>query len=566
MHLSFMPVEYRDFVTTMQKNDNPRYRDQRRNPKVIVPESFHKDGYAGDFTIELEDAPLSHSAVQFCLRDAQYATLGEARRGVGQSVKLRDYVQSHVIPKSALPGQPLPPQQHVFPRYAPPGLPPPVPDSSSASQSRIPLDQRLTTAGQAQVANQFTAAGALNDGFVPPSPSQRSREDDSPNDGFIPPSPSPRRDKGKRGSSYQGSRNQPPTKFSRSDNTSYTSSSNSWRDNSSSRSARPPPARYERSSSKSSIPKPPAPPEQESSSVTQPPPLPAATGGELRYPIPHFGGEYIELFTRDEAKDSYKAVRAKSLPAKGELLSEKDLQRVLNKTSTDISQHDKDMADFIIDRIDDASKQACDYVIEIMVDTSKRYVNIRGESYNERVAVRDVRNLYSLLPPAMIKLVGNYYSVLRQRPNNQGKPTKYEYMPNAKYSYRVVKRNLAQVGIEVLPSRMWVEPIFQNTTDPQLHPYIEWCSGLTLDLPAMEAKIGLSHVPYGTELIDRQTIANAKLRMDSFASVQNFVTLGLIQDDTKQSLLALKATVDEQIKIAKEAKDNNPFVLPQRII
>ena len=35
----------------MQKNDNPKYRDQRRNPKVIVPESFHKDGYANDFTI-----------------------------------------------------------------------------------------------------------------------------------------------------------------------------------------------------------------------------------------------------------------------------------------------------------------------------------------------------------------------------------------------------------------------------------------------------------------------------------------------------------------------------------
>ncbi len=155
---------------------------------------------------------------------------------------------------------------------------------------------------------------------------------------------------------------------------------------------------------------------------------------------------------RDEAKDAYKAIRAKSLPAKGELLSEKDLQRVLNKTSADISQHDKDLADFIIDHIDDASKQACDYVIEIMVDTSKRYVNIRGEFYNERVAVRDVRNLYSLLPPAMIKLVGNYYSVLRQRPYIQGRPTKYEYMPNAKYSYRVVKRNLAQLGIEVLPS------------------------------------------------------------------------------------------------------------------
>ncbi len=75
---------------------------------VIVSESFHKDGYANDFTIELEDAPLAHSAIQFCLRDAQYATLGEARRGMERGVKLRDYVQTHVFPKSDPPGLPPP--------------------------------------------------------------------------------------------------------------------------------------------------------------------------------------------------------------------------------------------------------------------------------------------------------------------------------------------------------------------------------------------------------------------------------------------------------------------------
>jgi hypothetical protein len=53
------------------------------------------------------------------------------------------------------------------------------------------------------------------------------------------------------------------------------------------------------------------------------------------------------LFTRDEAKDFYKAVRAKSLPAKGELLSEKDLQRVLNKTSADISRLQKQMNELV---------------------------------------------------------------------------------------------------------------------------------------------------------------------------------------------------------------------------
>jgi hypothetical protein len=138
-----------------------------------VPESFHKDGYANDFTIELEDAPLAHSAVKFCLRDAQYASLADARRGLERDVKLRDYVQKHVLPKSA-----------------PPGLTP-VPDTSSASSSRTPLDQRLTSTGQAQVASQFTAAGALTASYhlAPPKDSG---------------------DKGKRGLPSQGSRGQPP--------------------------------------------------------------------------------------------------------------------------------------------------------------------------------------------------------------------------------------------------------------------------------------------------------------------------------------------------------------------
>ncbi len=139
-------------------------------------------------------------------------------------------------------------------------------------------------------------------------------------------------------------------------------------------------------------------------------------------------------------------------------------------------------------------------------------------------------------------------------------------MPSEMYPYHVVKQDLAQLDIEVNPSRMWVETVFVNTTDPQLHPYIEWCSGLTLDLSAMESRIGLSHLSYGTELVNRGTKPNARAQMDSPASVQNFVALGLLQDETKQSLVAFKALIDDQIQIAKDAKEKNPFVLPQRII
>jgi hypothetical protein len=82
----------------------------------------------------------------------------------------------------------------------------------------------------------------------------------------------------------------------------------------------------------------------------------------------------------------------------------------------------------------------------------------------------------------------------------------------------------------------------------------------------MEATIGLSHIPYGAELINKEAKPNARPRIDFFASVKNFVTIGLMQDDTMQSLLTLKAVVDEQIRIAKEAKESNPFMLSQRII
>jgi hypothetical protein len=101
---------------------------------------------------------------------------------------------------------------------------------------------------------------------------------------------------------------------------------------------------------------------------------------------------------------------------------------------------------------------------------------------------------------------------------------------------------------------MWVETVFANTTDPQLYPYIERCSGLTLDLPAMESRIGLSHISYSTELVNREAKPNARAQMNGFVSVQNFFALGLLQDETKQSLMGFKALIDDQIQIAKDAK------------
>ena len=86
MHMSFMPVEYRDYVKNMQSSNHQQYRKQRVTPKVIVPNTDHKEGIAD---IELEDAPMTHPSVQHYFRDAQYTTLNEARNQMDKGFALR---------------------------------------------------------------------------------------------------------------------------------------------------------------------------------------------------------------------------------------------------------------------------------------------------------------------------------------------------------------------------------------------------------------------------------------------------------------------------------------------
>jgi hypothetical protein len=91
MHMSFIPVEYRDYVKNMQASNQQEYRKQRVTPRVIIPNADHKDGLAD---IQLEDALMSHPAVAFSFRDAQYTTLSEARIQMDKSFAVRERVTS----------------------------------------------------------------------------------------------------------------------------------------------------------------------------------------------------------------------------------------------------------------------------------------------------------------------------------------------------------------------------------------------------------------------------------------------------------------------------------------
>ncbi len=72
---------------------------------MIIPETDHRDGGS----IELENAPMTHPAVAFAFRDAQYSTLSEARQLMdkGFALKARITIDPHtkVIPKDEARGK-----------------------------------------------------------------------------------------------------------------------------------------------------------------------------------------------------------------------------------------------------------------------------------------------------------------------------------------------------------------------------------------------------------------------------------------------------------------------------
>ena len=571
MYMSFMPIEYRDHVEHLQAKDGQLYRNQRREPQVIIPDTDHKIGSP----IDMEDAPMANRHVQFALRDAQYTTLGEARaqmdRGFALKAKLTTDKATLVYPKtpapwqdpigqsgSRPPGSTGPPiMESLRPHRHAPHDPSKWAPAKPTNPPRVTLDQRLTPAGQAMLGASLTVDEALEDGFSPGPP-----EPDRKGKGW---------DKGKREAPSQGSRRQPPLKQSRNDAYQSSSSSHSprvpWKEDKNWSNPRPTAAKPLRA--------PPLPPTQGSSSNPPSTPLTVLTRGDIG--IPPYTGENIRLYTRAEARTAYNIIKPLTLPKRGVNIASSELERVLRKSAEEISAYDNELANFVMDRIDESLTRTNAYAYEVMEGTTKHVVDIYNEKYppNRR---HEKGVLYTMLPPSVIMSVGNYYSILRQRPVAKSN-TSYEYMPNATYTFKTVKRNLEQLGFKILPSRMWNEGVFIQTKDEQLHPYVEWCGCNTLDFPAMERHLGLTHISFGTEIVYKEAdlpiippspVATATgvkgKRMDPIATVQRLQELGVLPNQTKDFLIMYKDKVDEQIDIAIKEKEKTPFAMAIRII
>jgi hypothetical protein len=234
-----------------------------------------------------------------------------------------------------------------------------------------------------------------------------------------------------------------------------------------------------------------------------------------------------------------------------------------------IDESDREMSRFVMDRIDQCFLIPDDFVYEVMVNGIKRYKTIHGESVYAKVAFASA-SLYRLLDMKMIARVGDYYYSLRVRPEK--KSSTYEYIPNKRYSYKDVKRTLAQIGIQVSPSRYWSDLALSTLSDHQIHPYIEWCPGSTLDLVHMEAECGLAHFPIGAEIVYRESLPapeNGKARKPPVnypATVERLYQLGVMDSAGRESILNLKALIDKNIEIAEKEQTRVPFAVSQRMI
>ena len=87
----------------------------------------------------------------------------------------------------------------------------------------------------------------------------------------------------------------------------------------------------------------------------------------------------------------------------------------------------------------------------------------------------------------------------------------------------------------------------------------------------MDAECGLAHFPIGAEIINRTDLPvtvnkQRKPYVDHHATVARLYKLGVMDAQSRESLLSLKAILDERIEIARKALENSPFAVAHRLI
>jgi hypothetical protein len=98
--------------------------------------------------------------------------------------------------------------------------------------------------------------------------------------------------------------------------------------------------------------------------------------------IPPYTGENIRLYnTLSDARISYNIIKPLTLPNQGVNLPSSEMERVLHKSAEEISAYDNELANYIVDRIDESLTRTNAYAYEGMEGTAKHVVGIYNEKY-----------------------------------------------------------------------------------------------------------------------------------------------------------------------------------------
>jgi hypothetical protein len=151
--------------------------------------------------------------------------------------------------------------------------------------------------------------------------------------------------------------------------------------------------------------------------------------------------------------------------------------------------------------------------------TSRYYLDIDGNKPPSRQPGGDHKNLYKMLPLKMIPGKNNTDAC--------------EYMPNAKYAYRHVKRDLAQLNVEVFPSRMWQE----LPTRPAATPIR---GVVPLQYPPIRTSGSQSRNEIAWRQIAPTATGKSRAVVDHLGTVQKLCDYGLMVNDSKADLLSYR--------------------------
>jgi hypothetical protein len=138
-------------------------------------------------------------------------------------------------------------------------------------------------------------------------------------------------------------------------------------------------------------------------------------------------------------------------------LSDIKLTRILTKLpneaeGSDITEYDQEMSVFIMQQVNECLQSPTAFMYEVQSEGRRIILDVDGNRVPFERKAYDPSNaklLYRLLPSRMIAQVATTTIAYAKDPINS-----FEYVPNTKYAYRDVKRTLAQLKIQVLPTRM----------------------------------------------------------------------------------------------------------------